>query len=120
MPNQQSLRGRSISLLVVRARTTNLDDLLVLIPELLRALDILGPGQAGRIGVRWTLSHRLPRERLVGEHLRNVRIVMPVPIPRPARARVQHFPIPAQLLKTRTIDAPHIEIGRAEEHTSEL
>src|ERR1017187_8748610 len=30
MPNQQSLRGRSISLLVVRARTTNLDDLLVL------------------------------------------------------------------------------------------
>jgi hypothetical protein len=52
MPNQQSLRGRSISLLVVRARTTNLDDLLVLMPELLSALDILGPGQVVRIGIR--------------------------------------------------------------------
>jgi len=28
MPNQQTLRGRSISLLVLQARTTNLDDLL--------------------------------------------------------------------------------------------
>ena len=52
MPNQQSLRGRSISLLVVRARTTNLDDLLVLMPDVLRALEILGPGQVVRIGDR--------------------------------------------------------------------
>jgi hypothetical protein len=52
MPSQQSLRGRSISLLVVRARTTNLDDLLVLMPEVLRALEILGPGQVVRIGDR--------------------------------------------------------------------
>jgi predicted nuclease of predicted toxin-antitoxin system len=52
MPNQQSLRGRSISLLVVRARTTNLDDLLVLMPDVLSALEVLGPGQVVRIGDR--------------------------------------------------------------------
>lgn len=38
MPSQQSLRGRSISLLVMRARTTSLDDLLLLMPEALTAL----------------------------------------------------------------------------------
>ncbi len=52
MPNQQSLRGRSISILVVRARTTNLDDLLVLLPDVLIALEILGPGEVARVGVR--------------------------------------------------------------------
>jgi predicted nuclease of predicted toxin-antitoxin system len=52
MPNQQSLRGRSISLLVVRARSTNLDDLLVLLPDVLGALEILGPGEVIRIGLR--------------------------------------------------------------------
>ena len=52
MPNQQSLRGRSISLLVVRARTTGLDDLLVLLPDVLKALEILKPGEVVRIGTR--------------------------------------------------------------------
>jgi hypothetical protein len=52
MPNQQSLRGRSISLLVVRAHTTNLDDLLALFPDVLEALEILGPGEVVRIGIR--------------------------------------------------------------------
>jgi hypothetical protein len=52
MPNQQSLRGRSISLLVVRARTTNLDDLLALLPDILDALEILAPGEVVRIGIR--------------------------------------------------------------------
>jgi hypothetical protein len=52
MPNQQSLRGRSIALLVVRARTTNLDDLLVLLPDVLKAVDILKPGEAVWIGIR--------------------------------------------------------------------
>src|ERR1019366_8217945 len=52
------------------------------------------------------LSHRLRRERHVREHLRNVRIVVPVAIPRPAGARVEHFAIASQLLKARTIDAP--------------
>ncbi len=52
MPNQQSLHGRSISLLVVRARTTNLDDLLVLMPDVLSALEILRPGEVVGIGIR--------------------------------------------------------------------
>jgi len=52
MPDQQSLRGRSISLLVVRARTTNLDDLLVLLPDVLKALEISRPGEVVRIGIR--------------------------------------------------------------------
>jgi hypothetical protein len=51
-PNQQSLRGRSISLLVVRARTTNLDDLLILMPDVLGALETLKPGEVVRIGIR--------------------------------------------------------------------
>jgi len=50
MPHQQSLRGRAISLVVLQARTANLDDLLVLIPDLLRALEILKPGEVVRIG----------------------------------------------------------------------
>src|ERR1017187_10259712 len=52
MPNQQSLRGRSISLLVMRALSTNLDDLLVLMPDVLSALEILIPGEVIRIGIR--------------------------------------------------------------------
>jgi hypothetical protein len=52
MPNQQSLRGRSISLLVVRARSTNLEDLLAVPPDVLEALETLGSGQVIRIGVR--------------------------------------------------------------------
>jgi predicted nuclease of predicted toxin-antitoxin system len=51
MPDQQRLRGRSISLMVVRARTTNLDDLLLLLPDVLDALEILRPGEVVRIGV---------------------------------------------------------------------
>jgi len=49
MPSQQSLLGRSISLLVLRARTTNLEDLATLIPEALEALARLGPGQVVRV-----------------------------------------------------------------------
>src|ERR1039457_6038760 len=45
MPNQHMLRSRSISLLVVRARTTNLDDLLILMPDALSALETLRPGE---------------------------------------------------------------------------
>ena len=52
MPNQQSLLGRSISLLVIRARTTNLDDLLVLLPDVMKALKSLRPGEVVRIGNR--------------------------------------------------------------------
>jgi hypothetical protein len=52
MPYQQSLRGRAISLLVLQARTTNLDDLMKLIPDVLNALDVLKPGEVVRIGIR--------------------------------------------------------------------
>src|ERR1035437_3874040 len=52
LPNQQSLRGRAISLPVLRARTTNLDDLLVLMPDVLNALEFLSPCEFVRIGVR--------------------------------------------------------------------
>jgi hypothetical protein len=52
MPSQQSLRGRSISLLVVRARTTNLDDLPLLLPDALKALESLRPGEVVRVGIR--------------------------------------------------------------------
>jgi len=38
MSYQQRLRGRSISLVILQARTANIDDLLALMPEVLTAL----------------------------------------------------------------------------------
>ncbi|MEX2262241.1 MAG: DUF5615 family PIN-like protein [Bryobacteraceae bacterium] len=52
MPHQQSLRDRAISLVVLQARTTNIDDLVVLLPDVLAALDVLKPGDVVRIGIR--------------------------------------------------------------------
>jgi hypothetical protein len=52
MPHQQSLRGRSISLLVICARTTNIDDLLVLVPDVVGALEKLRPAEVVRVGAR--------------------------------------------------------------------
>jgi len=49
MAPQQSLRGRTISLVVLQARTTNIDDLLVLMPNVLAALDVLKHGVVVRI-----------------------------------------------------------------------
>src|ERR1035437_9718636 len=78
----------------------------VLLTTMLRDdLATLGCGLPG-------LSPGLPRERHVGGTLRNARIVVPVAIPRPANARVQHLAIAPHLLKARTIDAPHIAILR--------
>jgi hypothetical protein len=51
IPYQQNLRGRAISLVVLQSRTTNLDDLLVLIPDALQALDTLKPGDVVRVGI---------------------------------------------------------------------
>jgi hypothetical protein len=51
IPYQQNLRDRAISLVVLHARTTNLDDLLVLMPDVLQALDTLKPGDVARVGV---------------------------------------------------------------------
>lgn len=52
MPYQQRLRRGEISLVILKARTTNLDDLLALIPDVLAALEVLKPGEAVRIGIR--------------------------------------------------------------------
>jgi len=52
MPHQQNLLGREISVVVLQARTTNLDDLLTLVPDVLIALEVLKPGEVVRIGVR--------------------------------------------------------------------
>jgi len=52
MPNQQSLLGPfDFRLLVIRARSTNLDDLLVLLPDVMKALESLRPGEVVRIGI---------------------------------------------------------------------
>ena len=50
MAHQQSLPGRAISLIVLRARTTNIDDIVVLMPSVLAALDAIKPGDVVRIG----------------------------------------------------------------------
>lgn len=52
MPQQQSLRGREISVIVLQARTTDADLLRVLIPEVLNALNSLKPGEFIYIGSR--------------------------------------------------------------------
>lgn len=52
MPHQHSFGGREISLRILRARTTNLDDLADLIPDVLNALEALRPGKVLRIGFR--------------------------------------------------------------------
>jgi len=49
MPYQQSLCRGAISLVILEARTTNLEDLLALIPDTLTALEMLKPGEAVRI-----------------------------------------------------------------------
>jgi hypothetical protein len=49
---QQSLRDRGIALVILEARTTNIDDLLVLLPDVLSALDVLKSGDVVRIGSR--------------------------------------------------------------------
>ena len=51
IPYQQNLAGRPISLVVLQSRTTNLDDLLVLMPDVLRAFDTLKPGDVVRISI---------------------------------------------------------------------
>ena len=52
IPYQQSLRGREISVVVLQARTTNFDDLLTLVPDVLTALDGMKAGGVVRVGLR--------------------------------------------------------------------
>jgi hypothetical protein len=52
IPHQQSLGSRVISVVILNARTTNLEDLLALMPDVLNALQSLEPGKIVRIGIR--------------------------------------------------------------------
>lgn len=52
MHYQQSLRDRKIALIILEAHTTDIEDLLALVPDVLAALDVLKPGDAIRIGGR--------------------------------------------------------------------
>jgi predicted nuclease of predicted toxin-antitoxin system len=48
---QQNLTNRRIALLVLAARSNQLEDLLPLVPEALAALEDIGPGNIARVGV---------------------------------------------------------------------
>jgi hypothetical protein len=52
MQYQQSFRDRQIGLMILEARTTSLNDLLALVPDILTALDVLKSGDVVRIGNR--------------------------------------------------------------------
>ena len=52
MPHQQDLSGRRISVIVLDGRSTSFDDLVILMPEVLAALDGLQAGQVLRVGSR--------------------------------------------------------------------
>ena len=52
MPHQQNLRGRGISVIVLDGRTTSFEDLVILMPDVLTAVDVLQPGQVLRIASR--------------------------------------------------------------------
>lgn len=51
MPHQQSLRGRGISVVVLNGRSTDFDDLVILMPAVLTAIDGLRCGQVLHISV---------------------------------------------------------------------
>ena len=51
MPDQQNLRGRGISMIVLEG-STSCDDLVTLMCDVLNAIDVLQPGQALRIASR--------------------------------------------------------------------
>jgi hypothetical protein len=50
MASQQSLRGKAISIVVPSAKTTNYEDLLLLLPDVLRCLDSISRGEVAHIG----------------------------------------------------------------------
>jgi predicted nuclease of predicted toxin-antitoxin system len=50
MPYQQNLAGRNISLVVLRAKSNRLSDLLPHVPDILRALPSLVPGDVVLLG----------------------------------------------------------------------
>lgn len=50
LPRQQDLKGRSFGVVVLRARSNRLADLLPLVPALLQALGALKPGGIREVG----------------------------------------------------------------------
>jgi hypothetical protein len=50
MQHQQKVTNRILSIVVLRSRTTGIDDLIVLMDDVLSALELLGPGQFVRVG----------------------------------------------------------------------
>ena len=52
LPYQQRLVGRAIAVVVLQSRTTTLDDLLTLVPEVLALLEGISAGDVVRVGSR--------------------------------------------------------------------
>ncbi len=52
LPYQQNLQGRKIALLIVKARSNKLGDLLPHVPACLEALQSLQPGEVVRVGAQ--------------------------------------------------------------------
>lgn len=52
MPHQQNLRGRRISVIVLEGRSSSFDDLVILMPDVLVAVDVLQPGQVLHVDSR--------------------------------------------------------------------
>jgi hypothetical protein len=52
MPHQQSLRGRRISVIVIEARSTSFDDLVILMPDVLTSVEFVQPGHVLCVGSR--------------------------------------------------------------------
>ena len=50
LPKQQNLRTRSFGVVVLRAKSNRLEDLLPLVPELIETLDKLGPREVRELG----------------------------------------------------------------------
>jgi hypothetical protein len=50
VPFQQKILSRRIAVLVIRARSNRIEDLLPCIPECLTALERIGPGEVVRVG----------------------------------------------------------------------
>ena len=51
IPYQQSLKGRRFSIVILRSRTTTLEDMLPLVPQVLTSLKFMQPGDIVRIGL---------------------------------------------------------------------
>ena len=50
LPYQQNLAGADVAVVVLRARTNRIQDLLLPLPDLRRALEAVRPGQVMRVG----------------------------------------------------------------------